>query len=251
MRSDRQPVTQTLCAFTGMTNESGSMASASSWNTSTPPPSTLRRQRNSFQAGTGRQIQEDIMLLLLLLALLLVPSGNLHAQSRSLDIYWIDVEGGAATLMVSPSGESFLIDTGWTVGDRDAKRIYAAAQKAGLKKIDYVVISHFHADHVGGLAALSKMIPMGKFYDHGDTIEKENQQWLDSYTTATAGKRTIVKPGDEIPLKGVRVLVISSDQKLITKTLPGGGRNPLCAGGEQIAPLGNENQRVLGVMLNY
>ena len=191
------------------------------------------------------------MLLLLLLALLLVPSGNLHAQSRSLDIYWIDVEGGAATLMVSPSGESFLIDTGWTVGDRDAKRIYAAAQLAGLKKIDYLLISHFHADHVGGLAALSKMIPIGKFYDHGDTIEKENQQWLDSYTTASTGKRTIVKPGDEIPVKGLRVLVVASDQKVLAKPVNGGGPNPLCANAEQKAPLSPENQRVAGVLVSY
>src|SRR5689334_23228129 len=101
-------------------------------------------------------------------ALLLTASGVLSAQSRNLDIYWIDAEGGAASLIVSPSGESMLIDTGFAVGDRDAKRIYAATQLAGLKKIDYVVISHFHADHVGGLAALSKMIPMGKFYGRSD-----------------------------------------------------------------------------------
>jgi beta-lactamase superfamily II metal-dependent hydrolase len=191
------------------------------------------------------------MLLLLLLALLLVPSGKVQAQSRPLDIYWVDVEGGAATLIVSPSGESFLIDTGWTVGDRDAKRIYAAAQLAGLKKIDYLLISHFHADHVGGLASFSKMMPIGKFYDHGDTIEKENQQWLDSYTAASAGKRTIVKPGDEIPMKGIRVLVVASDQKVLGKPVNGGGPNPLCATAEQKAPIGLENQRVAGVLVSY
>jgi competence protein ComEC len=191
------------------------------------------------------------MLFLLLLALLLVPSGTLRAQSRPLDIYWIDVEGGAATLIVSPSGESFLIDTGWMVGDRDAKRVYAATQLAGLKKIDYLLISHFHADHVGGLAALSKMIPIGKFFDHGDTIEKENQQWLDSYTTASAGKRTIVKPGDEIPVKGLRVQVVASDQKVLAKPVNGGGPNPLCANAEQKAPIGLENQRVAGVLVSY
>jgi competence protein ComEC len=191
------------------------------------------------------------MLLLLLLALLLVPARTLNAQSRHLDIYWIDVEGGAATLIVSPSGESLLIDTGWTVGDRDAKRIYAATQQAGLKKIDSLVISHFHADHVGGLAALTKMIPIGRFFDHGDEIEKENQQWLDSYTTASAGKRTIAKPGDEIPVKGLRVLVVSSNQKVLAKPINGGGPNPLCAGAEQKAPLSPENQRVLGVLLTY
>src|SRR6266849_6943566 len=135
------------------------------------------------------------MLPLLLLALLAVPAGMLNAQSRNLDMYWIDVEGGAATLVVSPSGESLLIDTGYTVGDRDAKRIYAATQQAGLKKIDYLVISHFHPDHVGGLAALSKMIPMGRFYGRSDEeLEAPNQQWVDSFNAAAAGKRTIVKP---------------------------------------------------------
>ena len=150
------------------------------------------------------------MLPRMLFALLLTSAGLLNAQSKNLDIYWIDVEGGASTLIVSPSGESMLIDTGWTVGDRDAKRIYAATQQAGLKKIDYLLISHFHADHVGGLAALSKMIPIGRFFDHGDDIEKENQQWLDSYRTASAGKRTIVKPGDEIPLKGIQAVVVAT-----------------------------------------
>ena len=159
------------------------------------------------------------MLPRMLFALLLTSAGLLNAQSKNLDIYWIDVEGGASTLIVSPSGESMLIDTGWTVGDRDAKRIYAATQQAGLKKIDYLLISHFHADHVGGLAALSKMIPIGRFFDHGDDIEKENQQWLDSYRTASAGKRTIVKPGDEIPLKGIQAVVVSSNEKVLPVTI--------------------------------
>src|SRR6202162_2447652 len=111
-------------------------------------------------------------------ALLLTASGVLSAQSRNLDIYSIDAEGGGATLIVSPSGESMLIDTGYAVGDRDAKRIYAATQQAGLKKIDYVVISHYHADHAGGLPALSKMIPMGRFFSRSDEeLEKQNEKW--------------------------------------------------------------------------
>src|SRR5947209_17633526 len=96
------------------------------------------------------------MLGFLLLALLLVPSGVLEAQSRNLEIYWIDVEGGAATLVVSPSGESLLIDTGFAVDARDAKRIYAATQLAGLKQIDYLVISHYDADHAAGVTAPSQ-----------------------------------------------------------------------------------------------
>src|SRR5262245_64939344 len=151
---------------------------------------------------------------LIFFALVVVSSARLQAQSRNLEIYWVGVEGGAATLFVSPSGESMLIDTGFEVGDRDAKRIYAAAQQAGLKKIDYVVISHYHADHVGGLAALSKMIPLGRFYGRGDEIEPVNQRWLDSYRTASAGKRTIVKTGERVPIKGVAALIVASDGRV-------------------------------------
>jgi beta-lactamase superfamily II metal-dependent hydrolase len=188
------------------------------------------------------------MPLLLMLALF---AGLLGAQSGNLRMYWIDVEGGASTLVVSPSGESLLIDTGWTAGDRDAKRIFATAQHAGISKIDFLVISHFHADHAGGLAALSKMIPIGRFFDRGDVIEMENQQWLDSYHAASAGKRTIVKPGDRIPIKGLQVLVVSSNQEVLAKPVNGGGPNPLCADAEQKASAGPENARGVGLLLTY
>ncbi|HLX43747.1 MAG TPA: MBL fold metallo-hydrolase [Bryobacteraceae bacterium] len=185
------------------------------------------------------------------LAFVLTSGGMLSAQPANLNIYWIDVEGGASTLVVSPSGESLLIDTGWTVGDRDAKRIFAMAQHAGVKKIDYLLISHFHADHVGGLAALSKMMPIGRFFDRGDVIEKENQRWLDDYHAASSGRRTIVKPGDTIPIKGLQVLVVSSNQELIAKPVNGGGPNPLCANAEQKESAGPENGRGVGVLLTY
>src|SRR5215470_10988296 len=128
----------------------------------------------------------------------------LCAQNNAMRIYWIDAEGGAATLFVAPSGESMLFDTGFRVNDRDAKRIYATAQKAGLKQIDYVVVSHWHEDHEGGLAALSKMIPMGHFYDHGNGVEEADRVRLDDYKRVAGAKRTIVKPGDTIPLRGVQ-----------------------------------------------
>ena len=83
-----------------------------------------------------------------------------HAQRRTLDIYWIDVEGSAATLVVSPSGESLLYDTGWDTDDRDAKRIAAVAKQAGLARIDHLVLSHFHVDHASGIVALSKLMPI-------------------------------------------------------------------------------------------
>src|ERR1700739_560217 len=106
--------------------------------------------------------------LILLFSIVILPA-MLSAQTRGLEIYWTDVEGGASTLIVSPAGQAPLIDTGFPGNnDRDAQRIAATIKSAGLNKIDILEITHFHADHVGGAAALSKLVPIGKFYDHGD-----------------------------------------------------------------------------------
>ena len=184
---------------------------------------------------------------------LLAASSVMSAQSENLDIYSIDAEGGGATLIVAPSGESMLIDSGYADADRDAKRIYSATQQAGLKKIDYVVISHYHPDHAGGLPALSKMIPLGQLFGRSTAeLEPANQQWLDNFNNATAAKRTIVKAGDAIPLKGVRVTVVIADGKPIAKPVNGGGAaNPLCANAEHQTPAGPENQRMVGVLLTF
>src|SRR5947208_14097663 len=93
----------------------------------------------------------------------------LFAAPRDLEIYWIDAEGGAATLIVSPSGQSLLVDTAnRTPDNRDARRILTAAQQAGLKKIDILLTTHFHGDHIGAMQALSTMIPIEMYMDHGD-----------------------------------------------------------------------------------
>ena len=173
------------------------------------------------------------------------------AQQRTLDIYWIDVEGGAATLIVSPSGESLLYDAGWEVDGRDGRRIAAAVKQAGLKQIDYFVLSHFHADHAGGLQELSKLVPIGRCFDRGDFIEPANQKWRDIYLNACASKRTILKAGDTIPLKGVRIDVVASNGDLIAKPLAGGGPNPLCASAENKPAEGPENQFMVGALLTY
>jgi competence protein ComEC len=186
-----------------------------------------------------------------LAALLLVPAGRAQAQQKNLDIYWVDVEGGAATLMVSPSGESLLVDSGWEVGDRDAKRIFAAAQQAGLKKIDYFILSHFHADHAGGIRALAKMIPIGKCFDRGDFIEPANQQWRDAYLSVCADKRTILHIGDKIPLQGVQIDLIASNGQIIAKPIHGGRPNPLCATAENKPPDVPENQLMVGALFTY
>ena len=173
------------------------------------------------------------------------------AQNNGMRIYWIDAEGGAATLFVSPSGESMLFDTGYGAGGRDAKRIYETAQKAGLKQIDHVVVSHWHDDHEGGLNALSKMIPIGHFYDHGNGVEEVDRVRLEDYKKVAGAKRTILKPGDTVPLKGVQVQVVSAEGPMIAKTINGGGPNPLCTNAAQMGPAGPENQRMVGLLVTF
>ena len=190
--------------------------------------------------------------LLMVVALALLPASLTSAQNKNLDIYWVDVEGGAATLLVSPSGESLLFDSGLEVGDRDAKRIFAAAQQAGLKKIDCFILSHFHADHAGGIVALSKMIPIGHCFDRGDFIEPANQQWRDAYLKVCGGKRTILHPGDKIPLKDVKIDVVASNGQLLAKPLAGGGgANALCATAENKPKDVPENQLMVGALFTY
>ncbi len=184
-------------------------------------------------------------------ALLLVAAGAAQAQPRNLRIYWVDVEGGAATLMVAPSGESLLVDAGWEVGDRDAKRIVAAAQHAGVKKIDYFILSHFHGDHAGGLPALAKMIPIERCFDRGDFIESANQKWRDGYLGACGAKRTILKAGDKIPLKGMQVDIVASDGRLLSTPIGGGRPNPLCPTAENKPKDVPENQLMVGALFTY
>lgn len=174
-------------------------------------------------------------------------------QAGKLQIYWIDVEGGASTLFVSPRGESLLFDTGFGGnGDRDAKRIYAAAQHAGLRKIDHVVISHWHADHEGGLEALSKLIPIGHFYDHGDQVQPEDRVRLENYRGIAGANRTILHAGDSIPFAGVETKVLVSEGPVIaTPVNDGGAPNPLCANAAQMEPAAPENIRMVGLSLDF
>jgi beta-lactamase superfamily II metal-dependent hydrolase len=179
----------------------------------------------------------------------------LSAQSRTLDIYWIDVEGGASTLIVAPSGESLLVDTGFPGNDdRDAKRIQAAAMAAGLTRIDNLVITHFHGDHVGGLAALSKAMPIRKIWDHGESIEASQPNgatlWKD-YLAAAGNRRTVVKPGDKIPLKGVDITVVSANGDVLPNKMKRGFVNKLCDGAERKPTDNTENSRSTGFLLTY
>ena len=189
---------------------------------------------------------------------LVLAAAILVAQPRSknLDIYWIDTEGGGATLIVTPSGQAMLVDTGNPgPDDRDPKRIFEAAKAIGLKKIDILLITHYHGDHVGGAPALSRMIPIVKFYDHGDSIEAGNgpqtaKLWSD-YQSISEGKRVIVKPGDKIPLQGMDVIVVSANGEVIAKPINGGGSNEFCKDAKQKDTDKTENGRSAGFLLTY
>lgn len=163
--------------------------------------------------------------LLFLLLSALVAS----AAPKNLEIYWIDAEGGAATLIVTPAGESMLVDTAnRALDDRDAKRIFAAAQKAGLKKIDVLLTTHFHGDHIGAMPVLATMIPIGMYMDHGESVEiaRPNVAAVyHAYTDLAGTKRRSLKPGDKIPLKGVDIEVVISGGRAITKARTGGGES--------------------------
>lgn len=190
----------------------------------------------------------------ILCAALIVASAN----GAPLQIYFVDVEGGGATLIITPSGESMLIDSGNAPpnAERDTKRIYAAIQLAGLKKIDYLFVTHYDQDHVGGVPMLSKMTRIEKFVDHGDMDSKWGQnpnfeeRWK-SYLGVASGKRIIVKAGDTVPLKGVRVDVVSSKGDVLAKPINGGGPNPLCDSAEQKEPDKSENSQSAGLLLTY
>jgi competence protein ComEC len=173
--------------------------------------------------------------------------------AAALDIYWIDVEGGASTLIVTPQGVSVLMDAGWAgFDDRDARRIEQVVKKeAGLRRLDYLLVSHFHADHAGGVAALAKRIDIGAFLDHGDSIEKDagagRQLWEEYLATAGTRRRTM-KAGERLVLKGAELIVVASDGRVAAEAAAGASPNPLCESFKPQAEDRGENGRSLGYL---
>ncbi len=183
----------------------------------------------------------------------------LSAQTKPLQIYFIDVEGGQSTLFVTPEGESLLIDTGWPdSGGRDADRIVAAAKKAGISKIDYVLITHFHEDHVGGVPQLVERIPVGTFIDHGvnrETTDAHTEEGWQAYQKVLAtGKyqHLTLRPGDLLPIRGIQGTIVSGDGVVIEKSLSGAGQeNPNCKNTETYPADQTENLRSLGTLFTF
>jgi beta-lactamase superfamily II metal-dependent hydrolase len=211
-------------------------------------------------------------------ALLLLFAGLAQAASRHhLDIYFIDVGGGQATLIVTPKGESLLIDAGWPgkggpegrLGDaarpRDPERILAAMRDAGVSKIDLLLVTHFHRDHIGGIPELAQRVPIKTFVDYGsayppadrsktDIVDAQDVQSYDDYLPVRAKAAHIQpRPGDRLPLKDVRVTVVSTDGHALPRAMRNAGdKNDACPTAPRFTSYpGDENLRSVSIVLQY
>ena len=190
-----------------------------------------------------------------------------HAQAQTIPpshllIYAIDVEGGQSTLVVDArTHASLLVDTGWRAmgpkddPDRDISRIQAAMADAGISRINHVLITHFHVDHVGGVPELVKRVPIGDFLDHGENREDSDITRHDyaAYLKAIEGKpRRILHPGDSISLPGLTAIVLTADGEHIA-AVPGvhPTPNPWCAAEPHWDLDTTENPRSAGVLITY
>lgn len=217
--------------------------------------------------------------LLMMGAMALTLAAPALARDKALTMVSIDVEGGGGTLFVTPDGKSLLIDTGnpeasKLTGDRpSSQRIAEAAAALGVKKIDYLIITHYHVDHIGGLEGLLKRMPIGTVIDHGPNRETTASTRPDApqidlknpppnSTAAGYNKylelikghpHRVVKAGDVLHIGAMKVTIVMADGKPIAKPLPGAGEdNPACAG---MAPMaqngGEENARSTSSLIQY
>jgi len=191
-------------------------------------------------------------------ALLLCVSVATAQAQETLEIYLIDVEGGGATLFVSPAGESLLIDTGngGRNAARDAGRIMAAMKDAGVAQIDHLITTHWHGDHWGAMAELAGLVPVRHFIDHGPSVESNAAvtEFLNTtYAALHRGARhTVVAPGDRIALAGIDVTVVTSAKQVINRPLRGRGvRNRYCADFVAQREDNGENAQSVGILAEF
>jgi beta-lactamase superfamily II metal-dependent hydrolase len=199
-----------------------------------------------------------------------VTFGGPAAAKSALAIYFIDVEGGQSTLIVTPSGEALLVDAGFPAdgtfaskpgnphASRDARRIASVAREAGLKQIDYLLITHFHGDHDGGVVELSQLVPIRTFIDH-DTVLPEAEAvagTLDLFQRYAAvrakGRHIVSKPGDRLPLNRIDATIVSSGREILSKPLAGAGSaNAACSASSPVEQEVIENPRSTGLLLRF
>ena len=179
------------------------------------------------------------------------------SSARPLDIYVLDPEGGKATLFVAPSGETLLIDTG-NAGTRDLERITGALSTLGITKLDYLLTTHYHGDHMGSLLELAKRVPIAHFIDHGPTVEPGNNATVFQSAYAELKSKveyTVPKPGDRIPIAGLDWRIVTSAGAVLKTPLAGaGGNNPACKDYVAKDPNyhgGLENGQSVGSVITY
>lgn len=202
-----------------------------------------------------RNFLTAVLLVTLTIATFAKPSAR-----KTLEIYYVDVEGGAATLIITPAGESILVDTGWPgFESRDAKRIQAAMQQAGITQIDHLIVTHYHVDHFGGVPQLAQLVKINKFYDHGalpqpPENDSQTKQYAD-YLAAAKNKTITVKPGDKIKLKTANGTPAVILQILAARgqTLAMGNdkSNPFCAAATSQPEDKSDNARSIAFKLSY
>jgi beta-lactamase superfamily II metal-dependent hydrolase len=199
-------------------------------------------------------------------------TGSAYAAD-TLDIYFVNVgraTGANATVLVSPSGESAMLDAGLP---NQAPRVLELFKQAGIKQLDYLVNTHFHADHFGGTARLAHGIPIRNFVDHGETVErgKSDEWWVarrtgaqpgmgkkydslyEEYLSAIkTGRRLTVKAGDAVPIQRIEMTVVCAGGKTIAEPLPGAGApNPACDGAERRGVDDAEDAQSIGVLVTF
>jgi competence protein ComEC len=199
----------------------------------------------------------NVRLQILIACLILwCSSGHAAAADGRLHIYWVDVEGGAATLIVTPDGESVLIDTG-NPGFRDSDRIVrTATQVAGLRRIDHLIITHYHRDHFGGAASLSTLLPIGTVYDNG-TFEGMPDDPGREYFEFACDKRAVIQPGDQLPLKqrsgGPRLALrcLGTRQQFVLAPDGAPGNESICADHRPKDRDGSDNANSVVMLLDF
>jgi competence protein ComEC len=196
--------------------------------------------------------------LLLILSLVALQTSTSAQTRTTLDMYVVDVEGGNATLFVSPSGQSLLIDTGngGAGAARDAGRIMAAVRDAGLTQIDYLITTHYHGDHFGAMEELARQVPIKAFIDHGPNAQPNpaTDMFLQTvYPRIYANApHTVAKPGDRVAMNGLDVRIVTSAGQTLKTPLAGAGRpNPLCAAYTPKDPDPSENAQSVGTHVTF
>jgi competence protein ComEC len=194
----------------------------------------------------------------ILIAALAASQALAGPDDGRLDVYWVDVEGGAATLLVTPAGETVLIDTG-NLGRRDPERIVKVlSEVAGRKRIDHLIVTHYHSDHFGGALTLVDLVPIQNLYDNGE-FEGLRDHPGKSYFELKVPHKHVVKPGEAVPLTQaekqsqaqVSLTFLGGKQLFIDPPAEAPENAKLCASGREKERDGSDNANSIVMLVKF